>query len=234
MTDYAQQFLTQYSTPIILDAAYRAGVRFGLPSPGITPLDSDNKIAGPVATVEANNDIVSVMQVVHQAETGQVVAIANRSPDVAILGDLIVTEARRKGLAGFVVNSCVRDVTAILDIGLPIFCRGATPLGPLKMPQENKGIGEVNVQIAFDSAEIEPGNWVFGDADGVLFIKAEELAAVFEQAAAAESREEQLVKQMNEGRALADILQIETFLAHRAEDPTADFNEHLGKIGGAL
>jgi 4-hydroxy-4-methyl-2-oxoglutarate aldolase len=234
MTDYIEQFLTNYSTPIILDAAYRANVPFRLPSPGIAPLNRADKLAGPVVTVEANNDIVSVMQAVHEGNARQVVVIANRSPNVAMLGDLITTEAHHKGLAGFVLNGCVRDVTAILEIGLPVFCRGATPLGPLKMPAELKGIGETNVQIAFDEAIIQPGDWVFGDADGVLFVSVEHLAAVFEQAAIAESREEQLVAQMREGQTLADIFNLEAFLAQRTQDPSADFNVHLSNIGGAL
>jgi regulator of RNase E activity RraA len=98
-------------------------------------------------TLQANNDLVAILGAVHAAQPGDVIVISNRTREVALLGDLIGTEARRKGLAGFVIDGLVRDTTELIDIGLRVICRGAIPVGPLKLPAELKGIGQSGVEI---------------------------------------------------------------------------------------
>jgi regulator of RNase E activity RraA len=234
MTDYAALFIERYSTALLSDAAFRAGVPLGVPPSGLAPLEQRDKLAGPVVTVEVNNDLLAILGAVHTAQPGEVVVLANRTYEVALLGDLIATEAQRKGLTGFVVDGLVRDATTLLDIGLPITCRGLLPVGPLKLPAELKGIGQSGVEVTLGEAHVKPGDWVFGDADGIFFVAAEHLPAVFEQAETSWQREEALTAEIQAGAALGDLLGIEAFLAKRAEDPDADFNAHLAELGRAI
>ena len=134
MNDYADLFRARYNTPLIADAAFRAGVEVGLPSPGLGPIDPASKLAGPAVTVEADGDLVAILEAVHIGRAGDVILISNRGPDAAVIGDLIGTEAIRKGLAGFVVDGLVRDSTELIAMGLPVVCRGTFPRGPLKLP----------------------------------------------------------------------------------------------------
>ena len=234
MSEYVRRFQEKYSTALLADAGFRAGVPVGIPPSGIIPLARDQKLAGPVVPVRVNNDLIAILGAVHQAGPGEVIVLANRTYEVALLGDLLASEASRKGLAGFVVDGLVRDTTTLLEIGLPVFCRGTLPIGPLKLPAELKGLGESGIAVTLGEVTVNPGDWVFGDADGVVFFPADRLPAVFEQAEESLAREEALTAELRGGAALGDLLDIEGFLRKRAADPKADFNAHLAERGRAI
>lgn len=232
--DYAKLFQEAYSTAMLADAAYRAKVPVRIPPSGLVPLDRRQKLAGVAFTVEANNDLVSILTAVHRAEAGQVAVISNKTFEVAVFGDLIATESHRKGLAGFVVDGLVRDTIAVLDIGMPVMSRGTLPIGPLKISAELKGIGEINVPVQLGEVTVQPGDWIFGDADGVIVLAADDLDAVFKRADESQEREDQLMAEIRTGAALGDLLQLEAFLKKREADPSANFSQHLEELGRAL
>ena len=231
--DYVSLFHTEYSTATLADAAFRAKRPVRIPSSGLKPLDRNQKLAGPAFTVEANNDLVSILVALHRAESGQVAVITNTTSEVAVFGDLMATEAHRKGLAGFVVDGLVRDTLAVLDIGLPVISRGTLPIGPLKIRADLKGIGRINVEVFFGEVAIQPGDWVFGDADGVIILAPDDLEAVFSQAKISQEREDQLMSEIRAGTPLGDLFQIEAFLEKRASDPTVSWSQHLADLGRA-
>ena len=234
MNTYVDRFQEKYSTALLADAGFRAGVPVGIPPSGLVPLARQQKLAGPVVPVRVNNDLIAILGAVHQAQPGDVIVLANRTYEVALLGDLLATEASRKGIAGFVVDGLVRDATTLVAIDLPVFCRGTLPIGPLKLPADLKGVGEADVAVMLGEVAVSPGDWVFGDADGVVFFPADRLPAVFEQAEESWEREEALTAELRAGAALGDLLDIEGFLQKRAADPTADFNAHLAERGRAI
>ncbi|NIA24780.1 MAG: hypothetical protein GWP04_04360 [Gammaproteobacteria bacterium] len=234
MSDYSHLFREQYSTSLLADAAFRAGIEVGLPESGLRPLDMHSRLAGPAVTVEADNDLVSILEAVHRAALNDVVVIANRTADVALIGDLIGTEAVRKGLAGFVVDGLVRDIVDLVDLRVPVHCRGSYPVGPLKVPAAMKGIGIVGGSVSIGGVTVAPGMWVFGDADGLIILKAGDLKAVFDHAAVALRQEEALAREIASGTALGDAFELDSFLSKRRKDPQADFNAHLAEIGRAI
>jgi regulator of RNase E activity RraA len=234
MTNPAERFHQRYCTALIADAAFRAGVPVTIGPAQLAPLDRTSKLAGPVQTVAANNDLVSILVAVHRAAPGDVVVVANRTQEVGLLGDIIATEARRKGLGGFVVDGLVRDVPVLFELGVPVFCRGSVPVGPLKLAPAMKGIGEPGAAVKVGGGTVRPGQWVFGDADGVVFLDAEHLDAVYEAAELSMKREQVLLDAMADGQALGDILEVEAFFAARERDGKNDFNAHLVRIGRAI
>lgn len=234
MDDLITSFHKRFSTALLADAAFRSGANIKVASPGLFPLEAQYKIAGPVITIEVNNDLVSILGAVHLADPGSVVVISNRTLEVALIGDLIVTEANRKRLAGFIVDGLVRDATELKEIGLPVFCRGLWPVGPLKLPSELKGIGRIGVDITVGGASIKTGDWAFGDADGIIFLETDELPSVYDWAEKSWNREESLVAEIKAGKSLGDLLGIEAFLAERDNNPQADFNQHLADLGRAI
>lgn len=234
MSVYSDLFLERYSTSLLADSAFRAGVEVGLPASGLSPLEVRSKLAGPAVTVEANNDLVSILEAVHRAEPNDVVVIANRTMDVGLLGDLIGAEAVRKGLAGFVVDGFVRDTVELVDLGVPVFYRGPYPVGPLKVPADMKGIGSVGESVSIGGARVSPGRWVFGDADGLIVLEADSLETVFDHAASAMRREEALAAEIASGTALGDAFELDSFLSKRKADPESDFNAHLAEVGRAI
>lgn len=128
----------------------------------------------------------------------------------------------------------MRDTVQLIDLGLAVLCRGAYPVGPLKVPDEAKGIGTVGAAVSIGGVTIGPGIWVFGDADGLITINPDDLDTVFEGAAIAHEREEALAAEIAAGTALGDAFELESFLAQRRVDPGADFGAHLAQLGRAI
>ena len=234
MTDYRSLFEEHYGTASLSDAAFRVGVPVGVAPAGLVPLKPEDKLAGPAVTVEANNDLVSIIGAVHGAREGDVVVIGNRTREVALIGDLIAAEAARKGLGGFVIDARVRDRLEVERSGVPVGCHGLIPVGPLKLSADEKGIGQANVAIQLGQATINPGDWAFGDSDGVIFVAEAHLERVFEQAETTSQREAALTEAIGSGEALGDLLGVDAFLNRREQDPGADFNQHLAELGRAI
>lgn len=234
MDQFITQFHTAYGTALLVDAAFRAQVDFRVASTAFHPLDPQQKLAGPVMPLRANNDLVAVLEAVHRASAGQVIVIDNAQTDVGILGDVIATEARRAQVGGFVVDGFVRDVSTLLKVGIAVMCRGSTPVGPLKLDASQQGLGQIRIPIDIGGVRVTLDDWVFGDADGVLFLRSNDLIRVFEQAAISKAREDELLTALAQGQSLGDLLHLDAFLKRRQQDPHASFNDHLKDIGRAL
>lgn len=84
-------------------------------------------------------------------------------------GELLSTAAQVRGAAGCVTDGLVRDVRQIRDMRFPVFAGG---IGPL----DSKGRGvamAIDVPVECGGIPVRPGDWVFGDVDGVVVIPAE-------------------------------------------------------------
>ena len=128
----------------------------------------DLKILGPACTVKVfPGDNLMVHKSLDLAAPGDVVVVdAGSSAMNGVLGDLISTKARHRGIAGFVVDGLVRDLPAIRALGdFPVFARGATPIGPL-----HRGPGEVNYPVSVGGIVVQPGDLVMGDLNGVVIV----------------------------------------------------------------
>ena len=101
---------------------------------------------------------------------------------IAPWGELLSTAARARAAAGCVTDGLVRDIRAIRDLRFPVFHGGIAPL-------DSKGRGklaQIDVPIVCAGVRIEPGDLVFGDADGVVAIpraiEQQVLAGAFDKA----------------------------------------------------
>jgi RraA family protein len=124
-----------------------------------------HRLCGPACTVKVfPGDNLMVHKVLDVARPGDVVVIdAGGSTLNAVLGDLISMKARHRGIAGFIVDGLVRDLPGIMELDLPVFGRGTTPIGPL-----HRGPGEINYPICCGGVVVNPGDLVVADADGVV------------------------------------------------------------------
>ena len=111
------------------------------------------------------------------AKPGDIVVVdAHGSAMNAVLGDLISTKAKHRGIAGFVVDGFVRDLPDILELDFPVFARGATPIGPL-----HRGPGEINFPICCGGVVVNPGDLVVADGAGVVVIPQEIASELLER-----------------------------------------------------
>lgn len=153
-----------------------------------TLTDPDLRLVGPACTVKVfPGDNLMVHKSLDIARPGDVIVIdAGGSPMNAVLGDLISTKARHRGVAGFIVDGLIRDLPAILALGdFPVFARGVTPIGPL-----HRGPGEINHPICCGGIVVNPGDIVMGDLNGIVVVPrqiADDLLASLQAKAAGEA-----------------------------------------------
>ncbi|MEO5880978.1 MAG: RraA family protein [Caldimonas sp.] len=143
-------------------------------------------LCGTAFTVRVRpGDNLMIHKALLMARAGDVIVI-DGSGDLtqALIGGLMRTTAMARGVAGFVVDGAIRDVAEWADGAIPVFARGHTHRGPSK-----DGPGEINTPIACGGMIVLPGDLVLGDADGVIAIRADELAALLPKAQAQLARE---------------------------------------------
>lgn len=131
---------------------------------------SHHTICGPACTVKVfPGDNLMVHKSLDVARPGDIVVVdAGSSPMNAVLGDLVSTKAKHRGIAGFVVDGLVRDLPGIIPLDLPVFARGTSPIGPL-----HRGPGEINYPICCGGIVVNPGDLIVGDQAGLVVVPQE-------------------------------------------------------------
>ncbi|WP_263368597.1 RraA family protein [Edaphobacter bradus] len=158
---------TEFATPDISDMLNRLYAV----DPGIARLTSnEHKLCGPACTVKVfPGDNLMVHKSLDVARPGDIVVIdAHASSMNAVLGDLVSTKAKHRGIAGFIVDGFVRDLPGIMELDFPIFARGTTSIGPL-----HRGPGEINYPICCGGIVVNPGDVIVADGAGIVVIPQE-------------------------------------------------------------
>ena len=128
--------------------------------------DPNLPVFGPACTVKCYpGDNLMVHKSLDVAQPGDVLVIdTSASGTTAVLGDLISTKARHRGIAGVVVDGLIRDLPEIRALGdFPVFARGVTPIGPL-----HRGPGEINYPVCIGGIVVNPGDVIAADLNGVV------------------------------------------------------------------
>ena len=119
---------------------------------------------GPLSTVRTFEDNSRVREAVHEPGRGRVLLVdGGASLARALLGDLLAAKAVENGWAGVVVVGAVRDSAVLATLPL-----GIKALGSVPRKTERRGLGERDVALQLDGAEVRPGDWLYADADGVV------------------------------------------------------------------
>src|SRR5262249_41730352 len=172
-----------------------------LMSSRIRPLISGAGVAGPAVTARcAPNDNLMMHQALLIAEPGDVLVVDGGTPSGAQWGYLAAVYAKKKGLAGVVVEGCIRDVDALIEHRSPVWFRDISPAHP-----DKKGPGAVNVPVLCGDVLVRPGDLVCPDADGVLIVRREHIETVLAAAESRASHEAAAVEAIQAGRSLFDI-----------------------------
>jgi regulator of RNase E activity RraA len=144
------------------------------------------------------------------AQAGDVIVVADGgTPNRSCCGEIMVKYAISRGLAGFIVDACIRDRYAIAELDFPVYARGVTPNGPYK-----NGPGEINFPASCGGIVINPGDILIGDGDGVVVIKPEEAAELAETTRKVFEKEEKSMADIDAGRGM-DRTWIDKFLAEK-------------------
>jgi 4-hydroxy-4-methyl-2-oxoglutarate aldolase len=170
---------------------------------GLEPVFPEARALGRALTVRsAPADSLAVHHAVAVAQPGEVIVLAvGGERSVAHCGELVVRAARARGVAGIVVDGAIRDRAEIVLLGLPVFHLGTSPRGPGKA-----GPGELRVPIELGGVQVEPGDLVCADADGVAVVAAAHADEVLAAAEALEERERGMVSRIESGESTVEIL----------------------------
>ncbi|MCU1253291.1 MAG: 4-hydroxy-4-methyl-2-oxoglutarate aldolase [Edaphobacter sp.] len=158
---------TEFATPDISDMLNRL---YAMDSAIACLTGKHHRLCGPACTVKVfPGDNLMVHKSLDVAMPGDIVVIdAHSSSMNAVLGDLVSTKAKHRGIAGFVVDGFIRDLPDILELDFPIFARGTTSIGPL-----HRGPGEINYPICCGGIVVNPGDVIVADGAGTVVIPQE-------------------------------------------------------------
>jgi regulator of RNase E activity RraA len=157
--------LREFDTPSISDLMNRL---YAMASEIVPLAGPEAPLVGPALTVKVfPGDNLMVHKSLDLGQPGDVVVVdTSCSGLTAVLGDLVCTKARHRGIAGFIVDGLIRDLPAIQALGdFPVFARGVTPIGPL-----HRGPGEINFAISCGGIVVNPGDIVVGDQNGIVVV----------------------------------------------------------------
>jgi 4-hydroxy-4-methyl-2-oxoglutarate aldolase len=122
-------------------------------------------------------------------------------------GEVLTTAAEAAGLAGLVIDGCVRDVDALEAHDFPVFSTG------LALPGATKQLpGEVGGTVKVGGVTVEASDWVVGDADGVVVVRAGTLDAVLEAGRTRAAKEEGFFTALREGTTTVELLGLDAGL----------------------
>src|SRR6478735_5658630 len=144
--------------------------------PALRPLTYTTRIVGPAYTVVAAGEFLSVLHSIADAAPGDVLVVQAGGAPLAALGELLATEAARRGLGGIVVDGYVRDRTG-LPSHLPLWARGTVP-----MAGRSDVAPRVGGPILFGGVRVQPVDFVVADDDGVVIAPLAQLEACLERA----------------------------------------------------
>lgn len=177
--------LARLGTATVHEAAGRAPV-VDVPLIQVVPGSS---AAGPARTVRCGqDDNLMVHAAVAEAEPGEVLVLTMPEPTpVALVGELLATQAKGRGVAAILVDAAVRDLEALRELGLPIWARHVRVRGA-----EKRVAGTIGEPVEVGDATICQGDVVVLDADGAVVVERERVEEVL--AAALERERGERVK----------------------------------------
>jgi 4-hydroxy-4-methyl-2-oxoglutarate aldolase len=142
-----------------------------------------------------------VHAIMEQIRPGEVLVLAMPEPKpVALIGELLATQAKVRGASGILVDAAVRDVEELVELGLPIWAHYVRVRGATKTE-----IGQLNIPVTVGDTSISPGNIVVLDTDGAVCVMEERLEEVLEKAEARLEREARMRERLEAGEMSYDI-----------------------------
>ena len=171
--------------------------------PGLSPVWPGARTAGPVRPVRcAVGDNLEIHHAVAAAATGEVlVSVVDGEPEHGWWGEVLTVAAMARGVAGLVIDACVRDSAAIAARGFPVWSSGLALPGARKVTR-----GQMGAPIGGRGTTVSPGDWVVADEDGIVVIDGDRLDAVRDAGRGRAEREARMFEELGQGRTTIELL----------------------------
>ncbi len=193
----------------VADAVDQIAGKRGYMNHAIAPRINDKKIVGPAVTVLEGPTTETLppthaLNAIDESPAGSVIVIGiEDGADVAVWGGLMTAGAHVNKLEGAILDGGLRDVTEIRrDYDFPVFSRSLSPgttLGRYKTLDSN-------VTITCGDIEVNPGDLIVADTDGVVVVPKDHIDAVLAKALEIEEKEAEQAKLIVKSGSLRDGL----------------------------
>jgi 4-hydroxy-4-methyl-2-oxoglutarate aldolase len=181
---------------------YEASGRAGLIDIELRQLLPGSRACGPARTVRcAQGDNLMVHAAMDRLGPGEVLVLTMPEPaPVALIGDLLATQAQVRGAAAVLNDAAVRDSEELAQMDLPIWTRWIRTRGAVK-----ETVGELDVPVLVGGQEIRPGDLVVLDADGATVVAVERAEEVLEASLDREEQERRKRSRLRAGETTYDL-----------------------------
>ncbi|MGN9841105.1 RraA family protein [Nonomuraea sp. H19] len=186
---------------------YEAAGRSGLIDVDLEPLLPGTAVAGPARiALCGQDDNRAVHEVMARLSPGDVLVLTMPEPrPVALLGDLLATQAAARGAAGVLVNAAVRDVADLRELGLPVWARWRRVHGADKNVR-----GAIDVPVEVGGTSITPNHVLVLDDDGAVALPAGSVNSTLEAVRACLAKEAALRERWRTGELSYDVYGMRT------------------------
>ena len=156
--------------------------KLGIPGQciGIKPITRDFEVIGPAYTVKylpQNDETGSVGDYIEDVPKGAVIVLDNDGRlDATVWGDILTRYAKMRKIGGTVINGVCRDTVSSLEIGYPLFSKGTY----MRTGKDRVRFFKDNIPVCLGGVTVNPGDILFGDADGVVVIPQDMMDQVLE------------------------------------------------------
>ncbi len=181
---------------------HEAAGRIGALSSAIKPIATGMKLSGAAFPFSLQpGDNLALHEAIYAAAPGSVLVIdAQDFLEAGPFGEILAVAAQARGLRGLVTSGSVRDRDALAALGFPVFAKGLCVKGTGKSDH-----GRFGEPITVDGVVVHPGDWVLGDADGVVVIPPARAAAVLESSIEREAKERDIIERIRSGARTLDV-----------------------------
>lgn len=181
---------------------YEASGREGMIDVPLIQLIPGSRVAGPARTALCGQDDNLMMHaIIEHIQPGEVLVLTMPEPGpVALIGELLATQVQVRGAVGILVDAAVRDVTELVELGLPIWTHFIRVRGATKTK-----VGELNTPVSVGGTQIHPSDILVLDADGGVCVRHERIDEVLEASKARFEREVKLRTKLETGEISYDL-----------------------------
>lgn len=193
-------------------------------APGLRCLHPHLKMVGRARPISCSNDYLTVLKGLSEAQEGDVLIVDGHRQSQAIFGELLAAEAKRRGIAGAVIDGSVRDLSGMGQLDMSVYYRWSHPrAGRAEIIEPPHDV------VSVCGVTVFAGDWIMGDADGVVAVSEDSIDDVLSVAEEIQKVEMKVFEAVCQGASLTEIMKFEEFRREHERDIRARIDFHLSE-----